>query len=172
MPGRRGFTRDFRPGRSRRTSQWLFGPDSVAQVFASTTRGIWTTGISSGLNQTIVRTRGVVGLTLTAGSQDDGFFGAIGFGLVAENAFAAGASSCPSAFLDADWDGWLWHTFFDIRGWVTGLVPPHQSIVIDSKAMRKWEGDEMTLFGSTDVVETGVASLTVNADTRVLVKLP
>jgi len=167
---RSGFTRG--PGRPRRTTQWLFGPDVVDQNFTATSRTIWTSGISSGLNQTIVRIRGVLVLTLTSGSLGDGFFGAAGIGLIAENAFTAGVTSVPTPFLDADWDGWIWHTFFDLRGFDADGPAPRQTIVIDSKAMRKWEGDEMTLFGSTDVVETGVASMFTEADTRVLVKLP
>ena len=158
--------------RPRRVSQWLFGPDMQAIAFTVTGRSIWSTGISSGLNQTIVRIRGVLGITLTAGGLADGYFGACGIGLVAENAFAAGVGSTPTAFLDADWDGWIWHHFFDIRGFDADGPAPHQDVRIDSKAMRKWEGDEMTLFGSVDVVESGTAGVSFEADTRVLVKLP
>jgi len=106
----------------------------------------------------------------------DGFLGAVGIGVVNENAFTVGGTtSVPTPVTDMDWDGWMWHQFFDLRTNVAGVGDGQSGISIgfdiDSKAMRIL-GDEMILMGCTEVVESGTATMEVSADSRILAKLP
>ena len=82
---------------------------------------------------------------LTAAAAGDGFFGAVGIGIVTNQAFVAGVTSMPEPFDEVNWDGWMWHFFFDIRS-VTATIGDgvnaasvSQLLTIDSKAMRKLE---------------------------------
>jgi len=76
---------------------------------------------------------------------------------------------------DSNWDSWMWHSFFDVRS-ITGTIADgvnaagvDQRVEIDSKAMRKWDpADIMVLM--TEFVESGNATVKVNADSRILVK--
>jgi len=129
---------------------------------------------------TLVRTRGQFSWALhNIGTVLDGFRQmAVGIGIATEEAFTVGGTpSLPSPLADANWDGWLWHSFTaNLMGFSTTEVG--QSVMeagrieIDSKAMRKFE-DGMVVFGSVELgVETGVAVVRVAAETRLLVKLP
>ena len=76
---------------------------------------------------------------------------------------------------DLEWEGWLWHQFFDIRA-VTATIADgvnaaaaSQYFEIDSKAMRKFE-DGVQLFGITEATEDVNATMEVQADTRMLIK--
>ena len=111
----------------------------------------------------------------------DGFLGALGIGIVTTDAFDAGITAVPGPFSDSDWDGWIWHHFFQLRGIAVqsqgadvaiNSVGGTLRIPIDSKAMRI-QSDNEVLFGMTETaVETGTAGMVVVADTRVLDKLP
>ena len=86
-------------------------------------------------------------------------------------------TACPGALTDLDDDIWMWHHFFTVKAInVTGgdlgsnAVSLAQRFEIDSKAMRKITEDQF-LFGSIEAVETGGATLRLNADSRVLLKL-
>jgi len=166
------------PPRSRRVTDWGFGPSAVNQGFTATGALLWSGGVTANSQRvTLVRIRGMIHLFLTvAAAAGDGFFGACGIGIVTDQAFAAGQGSMPEPFDEADWDGWLWHQFFDVRTLTTVLGDGVNSksasifIPIDSKAMRKLEQPQV-LFGSTQVVETGTATLTMEAQTRALFKL-
>jgi len=159
---------------------WGVGPNSTPTGISLSTTGkqLWENGITLANDNkaTIVRIRGSVqfGL-LTATAAGDGFHGAIGLGIVQADAFAAGAASSPGALTDADWDGWMWHSFFDIHAQVAtiaagGLEQTGVRIAIDTKAMRKIEDAEV-LLGSLDIVEIGTATAFFHADTRILFKL-
>jgi len=177
MPRSRSHSAGFARG-PRRTSQWIVGPDAVDMSASASSAQLWTAGITTILANTIVRIRGIFQVNLlTASVAGAGFHGAIGIGLGPENGFVAGASSLPQAFLDDDWDGWMFHQFFDVRS-VTATIGDgvnaatvSQKILIDSKAMRKWTPDEMILFGSVQVIESTEATVEFQGSTRVLVKL-
>jgi len=171
----RGSFRGRPVGRQRKKS-WDEGPGSTAATAISTSSatilGSGALAVNDG--QTILRTRGLLALTmLTAGSLGDGFFGAFGIGIVTEQAFSIGITAMPAPVAEADWDGWLYHTFVDVR---TGLNPganasSFQKLMVDSKAMRKINQGE-TIFAALEVVEVGVATLDAHFDSRVLVALP
>ena len=165
-------------GRSRRLTAWGIGPEVVNGFHSATVNSVWTTGVVPGAEGfTIARIRGFIHYQMQSGAAaGDGFFGAAGIGLVTDEAFAIGATAMPDPLSDNDWEGWIWHSFFDVRV-ATGTFADavnasgvSQRLEIDSKAMRKFPVG-WTLFGMTAVTESGAASVEVNGDTRVLIKL-
>ena len=125
---------------------------------------------------TLVRTRGLIQLALTANTAaGDGFQGAFGICKVSADAFAVGVTAVPSPLDDMDWDGWLWYSFFTlIQGSVFSAQVSagfgNKEMVIDAKAMRK-VGLNETFILVGEFVETGTASMLVSADSRALFKL-
>ena len=128
---------------------------------------------------TIVRIRGIARVHQTVGSAvGAGFKGALGIGIVTAQAFAAGVTSIPGPITDSFWDGWMWHSFFDVRV-VTATIADGANaasvsyvVPIDSKAMRKWDGSsENVLVGVMELIEQTTAVMELEADTRVLIKL-
>ena len=169
--------RGSRQGKSRRT-EWFEGVGGVTPVaFTASSVSLLGSGIITNVGEeTLIRTRGLLDIFLkTAGSAGDGFFGAIGIGLVSSAAFTGGIASVPTPITELAWDGWLWHTFFSVHGdQVSGEAARgsgHYRKEIDSKAMRIVEG-EMTLYAAAEVVEVGVATMDIFLNTRFLSKLP
>ena len=176
MARRSGF---HRQGQRRKTA-WTVGPQEVDRNLTSSTAVLWSAGVvlTNEPQVTIVRVRGIITATLeTVGAIGDGFFGAHGIGIATTAAFTAGIASLPTPLTEEDWDGWLWHTYFDIRavtatiGDGVNAVGAVDRTIIDSKAMRIWTED-MTLFGVTEVTESGTSNVEVQGQSRVLVKLP
>jgi len=96
---------------------------------------------------------------------------------VTEAAFNIGVTAVPTPITEESWDGWLWHQYFDIRV-VTATIADGVNAAgasvgfqIDSKAMRKLPLDSI-LYGATEVIESGTSLMEVQAQTRVLAKLP
>jgi len=162
--------------RSRRSTDWGFGPDMLSQSVTASVKLLGTTSVTLADPATIVRIRGLLHLTLTGfAGAGEGFAGAAGIALVNADAFAQGINSIPGPLSDSNWDSWMWHSFFDVRS-ITGTIADganaagiDQRVEIDSKAMRKWDpADIMVLM--TEFVESGNATVKVNADSRILVK--
>ena len=182
MALRRGFTGRNQVTRPKRTAKWGVGPKSEQQGISTTANTIWSAGVVqvTESQSTIVRIRGDLILFLvTAAATSDGFTGAVGIGLVTNEAFAIGATAIPNPETDSGWDGWMWHHFFNIFFPVFQVTvtadsdkpgPIYQRITIDSKAMRKWSIG-YTLFGAIGTTESGIAVMELSADTRILVKL-
>ena len=165
-----------RATRSRRSVSWTIGVADVDGSFSASGKAVWSFGATpTGNEETIVRTRGLVAFyNESANAIGSGWFGAVGIGIVSDQAFAAGATSMPGPLADEDWD-WIWHSYFDVRA-ISATIADGvnafscaQRIVIDSKAMRKI-GPNETLFGMTEVVESGAGTLEIQAQTRTLVK--
>ena len=128
----------------RRKTTWI-GP--AVQGFVSVASG-GATLLNSLINsepETLVRIRGMVTIAPTVVSADVSIVGAVGMGLVSEEAFAAGIASIPEPFTDADWGGWvMWRSFsykFEFAD-ATGVNFPNWSFEVDSKAMRKATANE------------------------------
>ena len=150
---------------------------------SSTGKTFWTNGVQlSGLVEaTIVRIWGYLSIYLSLGTSSlDGFAGAVGIGIVNSDAFAIGPTAIPNPQTDLEWNGWIYHQFFDVRAIAAQSAGANVSInansavfrmPIDSKAMWKLHEFE-TVFGMVGLVEGGVSSMEVNADTRMLLKLP
>jgi len=119
---------------------------------------------------TVVRIRGWLSVMSTAVNADVNITGAIGVGIVTEEAFAAGVVSIPEPFSDADWGGWmLWQTFaysFEF-GDATGVNFPPWQIPLDSKSMRKVSPNERLVI----IAESLLGAYDVDMPLRVLVKL-
>ena len=172
--------RAFQGARSpqRRLTAWSVGVGGETQtsIVASA-----NTIIGSGVvlvddtRVTLVRIRGNMTVFLTGiASLLDGFFWAFGIGLVTDQAFAAGAAAIPDPFDESAWPGWIYHSFGSCFGNVATTIGNEvyatEKREIDSKAMRKW-GDGQTLVAMLSTTEVGSATLKVNMDTRLLVKL-
>jgi len=120
---------------------------------------------------TLIRTRGLLTLLLTgATSAGDGFQGAFGIGRVTSAALDVGIGSVPSPIAELAWDGWLYHTFFSCHAQDTSLrggIAQAMQIVIDSKAMRKFDVQE-DIYAAIESVEIGTAAMSVFFDSRML----
>ena len=163
----------------RRVNKWALGPNAIGQTVTAVGDIGWTNFVSP-IGQTeftLVRTRGEVELVLsaiTAGTA--GFTGAMAIGIATVDAIGVGVTALPSPASDADFDGWLWHSFFNIHSCTAAIADGSNQLVwkkeIDSKAMRK-VSDQYGIFGIMEVsAEVGTVSGFLNADTRILTKLP
>jgi len=104
----------------------------------------------------------------TATSVGDGFFGAIGVGVVTAAAAAAGVASIPTPLTEAGWDGWMLHRYFALEAALgAGSDGEFVNLQLDSKAMRKLTEDD-SLAMVAEVAENGTATATLQARIRVL----
>jgi len=109
--------------RHRRTTDWEPGPTSIDQTVSASASLLWTTGTTPGHAVTIVRIRGMLDIYLTvASAAGDGFSGATGICVVAEDAFAVGVTAVPKPLDDLDSDMWMWHHFFDVHALTVTLT--------------------------------------------------
>ena len=169
MARRSGFThrsRSYRP-----SPDWGAGVGSSSPVQVSTSsNGFLGAAVVPTIGEiTLRRTRGLfVANLISATSAGDGFFGAVGIGLVTAAAFAAGISSVPTPITEAGWDGWVWHSFIEVhKGRADQGAMESQRIEIDSKAMRKFDQD-MVLFAAFEVTEIATAVADLFLDSRML----
>lgn len=170
--------RGFSQARSqRRKTVWAEGPGgSAATAISATGTTLLAAGVQfleSGL--TLVRLRGSVAAYLsTADAATAGLHCAFGIGIVTEDAFNVGVTATPKPIADAGWGGWLYHRFFDLYAATANVIDSFQSSLqweIDSKAMRKLDLLDV-VFMSIEAVEVTNAVMQVNADSRILFKLP
>ena len=119
--------------------------------------------------ETLIRSRGLAVTTLEAGNTvGDGFFGAIGLAIVSAAAAAAGVGSVPTPITEAAWDGWLMHRYISaVRAFEVGGPGLYTQYELDSKVMRKVTEDDALIL-VVDVVETGTATMSIEARIRLL----
>ena len=176
---RRGFRGSSLIRAPKRQVSWGVGPNA-SDILANTTQSqVWTNGVQlvAESEVTIVRIRGSLQLIQTSQTAvGDGVNGAIGIGLASAPAFAAGIGSLPTPLAEEDWQGWMWHQYFQMRA-ITATESDGSNaqavnlrMDIDSKAMRKF-GTETVLFGAIEFVLSGGAAWEFNARTRILAKL-
>ena len=175
MAQRRGFSQAVRKA-PRRLTNWGMGPGGTAVVTRSSTgSAILGSGVTFGAAGTVIRTRGHFSAALISFSASgDGFHGAIGVGVASSAAFDTGLAALPTPITEANWDGWLYHSFWDMHGQLaagaTALGDTQNfNLIVDSKAMRK-VSDAMTLFAMVEVVEIGTAVVDLFFDSRLLLK--
>ena len=111
----------------------------------------------TGAGETVIRTRGLFGYQSDQTAATENQNGAVGIGLVSAQAVSVGVTAVPHPATDADWNGWLWHSYFANTLQVAtavGFENITQRIVIDSKAMRKLGTDERIVL----VVENSSSS--------------
>ena len=162
----------------RRKSSWGVGVgDTTASPFTASGVGfLGSTVFPTVPGLTIVRIRGQCDVMLTlATTAGDGFQGAVGIGIATTTAVTAGIPSLPTPIREAEDENWLWWHPFSVHNPVvssSGLTEAsHQRIIIDSKAMRKFD-EGMSIYAAAEVVEIGTATMTMFFDTRMLLKLP
>ena len=96
-------------------------------------------------------------------------------------AFTAGVASVPTPLTEVDWDGWMYHTFFQITSpeavaaaavshAVPNNIPAALRREVDSKAMRKAE-EEDAFFCAIEVQEIGTAVMQWHFNSRMLFML-
>ncbi len=166
--------------RARRQTSWELGPGGNTPIqFTATGEGLVGDGVAAALGGiTVVRIRGQLDIILTAAAAAiEGFHGAFGICIVNEDAFAVGVSAVPDPLADVNWDGWIFHHFFDVHS-ITGTIADgsnasavHQRINVDSKAMRKFLEEEV-MVAKIEVVENGTSTMNAFFDSRVLIKVP
>ena len=171
-PTRQGGFRARSPARIR---DWGLGPASSTQVLSASGKTIWSTGTTPGQNLTVIRTRGLVNVTLiNATGAGDGIFGAHGIYMMTEDAFLIGVTAALDPLTDANSDMWLWHSYFNVsqvmatEGDGQNAMAGYSNIVIDSKAMRKGFDPERVMVGMTGTRVVGTASARMQAETRQL----
>jgi len=91
--------------------------------------------------ETLIRTRGLFAVKTDQIATSENFMGAVGIGVVSEQAATLGITAVPHPDTDSGWNGWLWHSYWAgaiLFGDATGFASPAVvSVPIDSKAMRK-----------------------------------
>jgi len=159
-----------------RHTDWGFGVDMLANTLSSSAKLLGTTSLGVAEPVTLIRIRGMIHFILTLGdAAGSGFLGAAGIALVNTDAFSVGITAIPGPQSDAHWDNWIWHSFWDVRTATATIADGvnaagvSQRIVIDSKAMRKWDPAE-TLVLMVEGTETTNAAVRINCDTRLLLK--
>lgn len=174
----------------RRKTSWAIGPatgtDGSEQNVSGSGPVIAGVGAAAGLDGlTVVRLRGSMLVYLSSATTAfDGYTGAFGIGKVTSPAFTAGIASVPTPLTEEDWDGWVYHRYFNVRAsgpivaaavslQTDGVDPTVAAFRwdIDSKAMRKFDITE-TMFAAIEVTITGTAVLRWSFNSRMLVKLP
>ena len=150
--------RDSRSRGTRMRKTWQTGGSFGATVI--TAAQIILSAVSnvegSGLDFTVLRTRGQFLVTgIPDGAADEEVVG-LGICVVTLAALAAGGTAMPGPINAAGSDAWLWHTFVPLdsmgltgespTGWGSSIV----RIEVDSKGMRKLpEGYAVALVGET-----------------------
>ena len=117
----------------------------------------------SGIDTTILRTRGIFGAFPSAPSADRFLSGAFGIMLVSNQALAAGVASIPGPATNADNDGWLVHEYF--MGWLefsdaTGFLN-YDMRIFDSKVKRIWE-EGQSVVAVVENLSSNAMSFAVN----------
>jgi len=186
VPTPRRFSRS-----QRRSSTWEKGPktgvDGASIAISASAISIAASGqesLTDGL--TLIRTRGQFSAFITkAALSGDGFSGAFGIGMANEKAFTTGSGSLLTPVTDDDWEGWIYHRYFQIYsgGQIEIATAANEALQVnsvcagvqyevDSKAMRKWE-ENSTVYAAVEVVEQGTDSVMEwSFNCRLLAKLP
>ncbi len=143
----------------------LQGPVNVASGGATL-----VASVPNAEQSTFIRIRGFASIVPQAVTADLDITGAIGVGVVTEEAFAAGVASIPEPFADGDWGGWMVHRMFAYHfefNDATGINYPSWDFEIDSKAMRKVSPSSRLVV----IAESQAGAFNIDVPLRFLVKL-
>ncbi len=175
---RRGFSQGHI--RTRRQTAWGIGPGGSSPASISSSSVVILGGGSVPLVEglTIVRLRGSFQAYLkTSDAANGGFHCALGIGLATDEAFGIGTTALPSPISDSEFDGWMYHRWFDIHSFGATIAESMTSglatiqFEVDSKAMRK-QPVGLVLYTVLEVVELSTATMSAFFDSRILAKLP
>ncbi len=145
---------------SKRLTDWAFVVSSSgvtniplgSKVLAASLSAAQLAGAAPG---TVIRTRGVLHVTSDTTGAGEVQTGAMGIGFVSETARALGVTAISGPDTDALWDGWFVHQFIEQRTLFSSAVgidmAPGVQYIIDSKAMRKFDGSDglVVMFENT-----------------------
>jgi len=169
----------IRTGRGRSSGvsrDWGDGPGGTASIgLTSSAVSLLGSAITATTGEvTSLRIRGLFDVFLEGipTADGDGYFGAVGIGKATLAAFTAGIASVPTPITEQNWDGWMWHSHFSVHVGDVTFGPgdsASQRIVIDAKAMRKFDSQEV-IFAAVEVVEVGTATVRMFLDSRMLVQ--
>ena len=167
MARARGFSRGRRADYRWSTDLAVF----AAVGASSSTAFLGSAGLFS-LAGTIMRVRGAIVVMMDPSAADVAMTAAVGMILASDDAITAGAASLPSPSDDLDAE-WLWHGFFPLRS-ITGVqsdIVGGQVIQreIDSKAMRKFKGNQQLAIVADSVISSGASTFDVQGGVRVLI---
>ncbi len=154
---------------ARRVTQWVGSADTGFTTIGAGASVLMQSIATLG-NTTVVRVRGIMSVTPGSVASDQNLVGAMGIGIVSDQAFAAGAASIPGPWTDPDWGGWLvwlpWSFAWEF-GTAVGVQFRGVESIIDSKAMRKIAPNEtLVVMGESQSAAAAVAT-----SFRLLVKL-
>jgi len=159
----------------RRRTDWSEGTGGTTATAVSTSSAqfLGSALVPVVLGSTIVRIRGHIDLVGTlATAAGDGFTGAVGIGIASTRAVVAGVGSVPTPITNQAAENWLWwHSFSVVNAVVSSTEITRsffQRLIIDSKAMRKFEDNTVSLYAMIEPVEIGTATMSVFHDSRVL----
>ncbi len=167
MARKSGFVR--RNSVMRRETEWISGSGIITTMGSA--QAVLVTSLSAAALAlrpfTIVRTRGQISVRSDQQASIENFQCGFGIAVVSDQAVAIGVTAVPTPTTDDGSDLWL---YID-RIMSTNVVDAGASVlrlIVDSKAMRKVNGDQDIV----DVVENPVATgVVVSTYTRTLVKL-
>jgi len=176
----------FRQRGPRRQTEWVTGPGLATGLqapFSASGPALVNGRFDFGTDATLVRLRGRMRLILDTSTALGGYVGAFGIAKVTTAAATVGVSAIPTPVTEALWDGWLYHQHIQlisgdaIAGSGVSLAGNQANgttaaldLVIDSKAMRKFENLE-SIVAVMELTELGTATMNWMVDTRFLVKL-
>ncbi len=167
MPRRSGFTKTIGSKQWLSTLHGQIGSLDLAEGVV----GLGDIGVSTGLSQTILRTRGLVHVELVASTSNERALVAMGIILVPDDAFSVGGVGAMPSPLQQGGDDWIWYGFAAVSGLDGQTADPISAdLEIDSKAMRKWREGETLAFVAEiadSVDQTGTMTMMYGA--RVLV---
>ncbi len=153
----------------RRLTEWSGVVDQAYITVAAGTK-VLIQSISFAEQATIIRNRGQFSVKSTQSAADAEIVGAVGFGIVSAEAFAAGVASIPGPLSQAEWGGWMvwraFHTAFEFVSGV-GVLLASKEWEIDSKAMRKVGANEVLVT----IAESQAVAFEISVLSRTLIKL-
>ena len=154
----------------RRKSEWVGSADQGFSSIAANTN-VLSQSIVTNNGETIVRVRGLISVTPQVLTADIALIGAVGMGLVSEQAAVAGAASVPGPFSENFWDGWFMHEYYGYQWHGASAVGERIASVqipFDSKAMRKTKAGSRVVV----MVESQASAVNISIQFRMLFKLP
>ena len=153
----------------KRVTEWVASADQGFVVVGAGVK-VLIQSVQFAQSITIVRLRGLLSMIPNIASADQTIVGAVGFGVVSDQALAAGVASMPGPWSDPDWDGWfMWMGIsqkFEFASGV-GLLTSSVQQIMDSKAMRKVGPNEAVVA----IGESQAIAFDVSVPSRMLIKL-
>ena len=105
---RRPFVRSVR-----RSTAWVASPaEAAGTMIPASSAVLLQTVVPQQSGLTVIRIRGQYLIQSDQVVGSELVLGAVGIGKVTVNAVAVGISAIPHPGADADWDGWMYHSFF------------------------------------------------------------